>query len=119
VKRSKYMKTYVAYKRLKELHQNKKTITYGELGGMIDTHYRQVGGIAGKIQDMFVAYNKRHGAQVPPLNALVVNKRTKRPGYGCNIEDPKEVLDFDYTMVFPEIERQNFLCINIRRIASV
>ena len=110
------LKAYVAYKRLKELHENKKTITYGELGEMIDTHYRQVGGVAGKIQDMFVEYNKEHNSKVPPLNALIVNKQTKRPGDGCNIEDPKEVLDFDYTSVFPEIEKKNFFFIRRKTI---
>ena len=51
-------------------------MSYSELAAQLDLHYRAVGRFLGVIQ----MYCKKQ--QWPPLQALVVNKRTKLPGGG-------------------------------------
>ena len=51
-------------------------LTYGELARKIGLHHRAAGWLLGVIQD-YCAQNAR-----PPLQALVVNKGTRIPGFG-------------------------------------
>jgi hypothetical protein len=50
--------------------------TYGELCSLLGLHPRAAGWFLGVIQE----YCYRH--KLPPLQALVVNKKTRRPGHG-------------------------------------
>ena len=51
-------------------------ITYGQLTGKLGLHHRSASWLLGVIQ----RYCANHG--LPPLQALVVNKRTRVPGAG-------------------------------------
>lgn len=103
-----------SFRKLQELKKEMKTITYKEMGDQIDTHYRHVFRIVGLVQIAIQVYNKRHGTQVPHLNALVVNGATKRPGDGCLTENPVDVYKFDYEPVLPEIDAILELIIRIK-----
>jgi len=90
---------------LKTLWAKKEKISYEAMGDMIDTHYRQVGRIVGVIQSAIEVYNLRHSSHIPHINALVVNKRSQRPGGGCLTDKPSLIHTFDYTPMFNEIEQ--------------
>jgi len=98
-------KILYVFNRLKELHKKAKTIAYSEIGGENDTHYRHVDRQAAYTQLAIQVYNKRHGTKLPHLNALIVNKQTRRPGCGCLTDNPLEVLSFEYESHYPEIEK--------------
>lgn len=98
-------KILYVFKRLKELQKKVKTITYGEIGYENGTHYRHVNKQAAYTQLAIEVYNKRHGLQLPHLNALIVNAQTRRPGNGCLTENPLEVFSCDYAPHYSEIER--------------
>lgn len=100
-KRDKIIKSWVE---LKTLWDKKEIITYEALGNKIDTHYRQVGRVIGVIQAAIEVYNLKHGTQVPHINALVVNKRSQKPGGGCLTAKPSVIHTFDYIPIFEEIE---------------
>jgi hypothetical protein len=100
-KREKVLKSW---SELKTLWAERGLITYEELGNKIDTHYRQVGKIVGVVQAAIEVYNLKYGTKVPHINALVVNKRSQKPGGGCLTEKPSVIHMFNYTPVFDGIE---------------
>ena len=63
-----------AFQILAKISAESSTITYGELGKRIGIHHRPVPGALGVIWDWC------DGREYPPLNALVVNKKTGMPG---------------------------------------
>lgn len=71
--------------------QNKKTITYGELDKEIQrrhwghhVHAAAYGWPAGAIADALIETASKWKTRIPPLNALVVVKKTGIPGDGCD-----------------------------------
>jgi len=98
-------KILYVFNRLKELHKKMQTITYGEIGEENDTHYRHINRQAAYTQLSIQVYNKRHGLQLPHLNALIVNAQTRRPGNGCLTGNPLEVFAFEYEPHYSEIEK--------------
>lgn len=62
--------------RLVEIARSKRFDTYGENAGSIDLHHRSAAWYLGVIQA------ECHSLGYPPLQALVVNKRARKPGKG-------------------------------------
>lgn len=101
-KREKVLKSWVE---LKGLWAEKELMSYEAFGERIgNTHCRQVGRIIGVIQEAIEVYNLQYDAQVPHINALVVNKRRRKPGVGCLTDKPHLIQAFDYTPMFDRIE---------------
>lgn len=83
---------------LKYQAKNRKPITYGELAKKIDIHHRAVRFPLGLIQKYCIDHN------LPPLNILVINKNSSKPGSGYiattlkNIfKDQEKVFNFDWS----------------------
>ena len=79
---------------LTELALNKQHTTYGGLGSRMGVHYRTCRFFLGLIQD----YCRERG--IPPLQSLVVNKASGRPGSGymaTSIEDIRGVHQSEYS----------------------
>ena len=67
---------------------------YGELARKIGIHHRTLNHSLGSIGRALMDLERRWGRQVPPIQALVINKSSKRPGAGFAIFTPDEK-DFD------------------------
>jgi hypothetical protein len=63
---------------LEKAAKEKRTITYSEVGELIDTHPRIVGRV------LYYLQTKLNHAGYPPLNFLVESKSTGIPGAGVN-----------------------------------
>ena len=66
----------VAWPILSKLAHKGKKITYGELSGFLGLHHRSARWFLGVIQEECIRQD------LPPIQAIVVNKRTGVPGAG-------------------------------------
>jgi hypothetical protein len=71
--------------------KHRRTISYSHLDAEIvrrgrgsHTHAAAYGRAAGLVGDALYELEEQLGLELPPLNALVVNKYSRRPGSGCN-----------------------------------
>ena len=76
-----------ALETLEENAKNRTTITYGELGRLIDVAPENVG------KFLFPLQKKLNEVGYPPLNYLVVNKETGIPGDGANAPHNGKLID--------------------------
>lgn len=96
-------KVETCWRELKKLWADRDLMSYQDMGEKIETHHRHVRRYLGVIQAAIEVYNLRNNTEIPHINALVVNKRTRTPGVGC-ISQPHTVHAFDYEPVFSKIE---------------
>jgi len=72
---------------LERAARNRTTITYGELGTIIDMETKDVGCFLKPLQE------KLNSIGYPPLNYLVVNKQSGIPGYNVNAPHGYKLID--------------------------
>jgi len=72
---------------LEETARNRTTITYGELGAAINVIPVRVG------KFLFELQQELNRAGYPPLNHLVVNKKSNIPGYNVNAPHGHKPID--------------------------
>ena len=95
-----YERAGKAWPILIECAKNRRPITYGGLASKLNLHHRVCAFFLGKIQE----YNLNN--KLPPLQSLVVNKTTGKPGRGyiASSRDKismahEEVFDFDWSNI--------------------
>jgi len=67
-----------AWKHLVKLAKTNEIVHYEDIAVLLGLHHRSASWFLGVIQQHCNAY------RLPPLQALVVNKKTKLPGHGYN-----------------------------------
>ena len=77
-------RVYYYFERLFQLKEQNETKTYAEIGAEQNQFYRHVSKSLGYIHISIDIYNKLYNQNVPHIVALIINKKKKAPGAGCD-----------------------------------
>ncbi len=62
----------------------RKTLTYQQLAYEMNIHHRNLNYILGAIGKTIIEINEQYSMNIPPIQSLVVNKKTRLPGEGID-----------------------------------